>query len=221
MKLVSLFIILFSFTVLGSNTRIVKMVDLQKKVIAITLDDGPVGNLTPKILKLLKEEQLKVTFFVVGDLAKQHKELIKKAIIDGHEIANHGMNFTSLDKQTPKQLESEIGAMQKLCQQEFGITPKLYRAAQLRFSKNILDYCQQNNLSPVSCSISARDWAKGTQKSEVIKLATEKAHAGAILLLHERPWTLEALPEIIKFYKEAGYEFKTVSELISMQGEAL
>jgi len=192
----------------------VRSVKTQEKWIALTFDDGPKPDITPAMLALFKQEGVQATFFVLGEQVKQYPELAARVIAEGHEIGNHSMTHLNLSQQTKDMIAQEIEGAQQLLQDTINYTPKLFRAPYLQYNADVYECLNRNGLQAVNLSIICADWKPNTTARTVVELATKTPHPGGIILLHELPVTLEALPGIIAYYREAGYSFVTVSRLL-------
>lgn len=93
---------------------IIKRGSDQKKVIALTFDDGPDEDFTPQILDILKKNNAKATFFVVGQKVGWNPEIVKRAFDEGHEIGNHTFTHINVCNNSPEKLNSEIIKTQEI-----------------------------------------------------------------------------------------------------------
>ncbi|MCE9542461.1 MAG: polysaccharide deacetylase family protein, partial [Verrucomicrobia bacterium] len=91
----------------GERTYITA-VPVDSPVIAMTFDDGPSAALTPRLLDILKQRNIKATFFVLGQLVQEHPEIVARAIAEGHEIANHSWDHKALNKLGESGLQHEL-----------------------------------------------------------------------------------------------------------------
>src|SRR6186713_1076398 len=95
--------------------------------IALTFDDGPNATLTPKLLDLLAARHLKATFFVVGQNAADHPEILKRAVREGHEIANHSWSHPNLGKMSDEAVRRELRRTDETINAAIGVRPTLFR----------------------------------------------------------------------------------------------
>ncbi len=190
----------------------------EDKVIALTFDDGPHSTYTPQILDLLSLYDAKATFFVVGERAEKHPEIILREIEDGHEIANH--TYTHPFSSSTDQLKIELEKTNKLIHSITGIYPVLYRPVGGNYNEHTINAAVESGYKVVMWSWhqDTEDWKRpGTQK--IINKVLSGTTPGNIILFHDaggdRSQTVEALKEILPELKKQGYEFVTVSELLN------
>jgi peptidoglycan/xylan/chitin deacetylase (PgdA/CDA1 family) len=190
-------------------------VETDRKIIALTFDDGPNPEVLPNMLELFEAEGVKATFFMTGKSIKKTPSLVGDVIKAGHEIGNHSMTHLDLRKADSGQVRHEIEGFQKLVAERFDYVPKLFRAPYLGYTEEVWECLAKNGLQAVDRSIGTRDWKEGVEPEKIVARATNTAHPGAIVLMHERKSSFEALPQIIRFYKDKGYRFLTVSEMLN------
>lgn len=193
-----------------------------KKQVALTFDDGPDITFTPEILDILKQNNIRATFFIVGARAKAHPEMIKRIEHDGHAIGNHSWDHPDLDKLSNNDVTSEIQRTDNTLFYLLGYHPTFvrppYGAADLRVIKSIgLMGCKI-----IDWSVDTRDWA-GTPPAKILLNVRSEIHPGAIILQHcaggkgeNLSNTVTALPQIIKELRSQGYQFVTVPELLGI-----
>ena len=187
--------------------------------IALTFDDGPHSEKTPQILDILKEYDIKATFFVVGENVKENGNIVERIITEGHEIGNHtfGHKYLFKHKHTRSDMEREID----LCDDEIfnhsEYSSVLFRPPGGIYDATLTSICEERGYSMVLWSIDTRDW-EGKSALEIEKEIMNNISDGSIILMHDyvsgNSYTSEALRNVIPKLKELGYCFVTVSELI-------
>ncbi len=194
----------------------------QKKVIALTFDDGPYPPYTQKLLQVLREKNVHATFFMVGENAAHHPELVKEVQKDNHEIALHAGYHRDLLKLDPGEVRSNIAYGKQILKTLTGKEPLYMRPPHGFKDWSVLAGLAEHNLQAVNWSIIPRDWTNPGAK-QIAKRVLDNAAPGAIVLLHDgdspaqtapRDQTIEATAIIIDELRKQGYEFVTVSELI-------
>ncbi len=189
----------------------------KKGKIYLTFDDGPSGEWTPKILELLKEKEVKATFFLVGKKVKRHPEVVKRIAEEGHMIGNHTYTHSKLPFLSYKKVLDEIERGED---EIFRITSKkpfLLRTPHGFRSFFLPFIIRKKGLRIVT-------WTKGVWdtdapgEEEIIKRVFKKVKDGEILLLHDgneksAPQVFSALPAIIDEYRKRGFEFGTLEEI--------
>jgi peptidoglycan/xylan/chitin deacetylase (PgdA/CDA1 family)/lysophospholipase L1-like esterase len=198
----------------------IKFTDTNEKIIAYTLDDGPSADVTPKLLDLFAQENVKFTFFNLGKNLVNNIEIAQRVIDEGHEIGNHTYHHLNLPElEDSAQIYSEIFSVRQLIQRELDYTPKLFRAPYLKYDERVLNVLNELELKLISAKVFTGDAAiSGVEPDSIVKKVLNKVTPGAIILGHERTHTYEALKKIIPALKSRGYKFVTVSELLRIKG---
>ena len=191
-----------------------------RKVIALTFDDGPDGKYTPKVLDVLKQYQIKATFFLVGSQVEKYPDVVKRIVDEGHDIGNHSWSHKDLSKLDAKALDEQLARTQQAIEKASGFVPDLVRAPYGAISPALIDYLHDNELKHVAWTVDPKDWA-GTSVSVMRDNIRKHAKPGGIILLHSfggrknaLDHTLQLLPLIIGDLQKAGYEFATVDDMI-------
>jgi polysaccharide deacetylase family sporulation protein PdaB len=201
--------------------EIVWEVPMDEKIIALTFDDGPDPMDTPYILDLLKQYNVKATFFVVGKKVEMYPELAKREVIEGHELANHTYNHLYLNKNmTEQRIHNEIMKAEETIFKITGKKPTLFRPPGGFYSENVIRVVKKANYQMIMWSWhqDARDWDRpGVNK--IVNSILQKTQKGDIVLLHDyvegETQTIEALKQILPQLKARGFSFVTVSELLA------
>jgi peptidoglycan/xylan/chitin deacetylase (PgdA/CDA1 family) len=185
--------------------------------IAITFDDGPHKEYTPKLLDELKKRNIKATFFLVGQCVAEYPEIVKRMAAEGHEVANHSWSHPALTKLgadgVRKQMENTNDAIRKAC----GVTPVLMRPP-YGATSTILNrrFAEDYGMKVILWSVDPLDW-KYRNSSKVHNAIVQNAHPGAIILAHDiHATTVAAMPQTFDALLAKGYKFVTVSELLAM-----
>ena len=190
----------------------------KEKVLYLTFDEGYENGNTPKILDILKEEQVPAAFFVVKPYLKTCPDIVKRMESEGHLVCNHTDHHPSMAKITdPTKFANEFTAVEEEYKSITGKDmPKFFRPPMGKYSKNSLKKTQELGYKTIFWSFAYKDWLVDDQPSEefAIKKITNGAHPGAIMLLHAVSNTnAKVLKEVIKQLKADGYEFKSLEEL--------
>ncbi|MBJ3789472.1 polysaccharide deacetylase [Bacillus sp. OA1] len=183
------------------------------KVVYLTFDDGP-SELTGKFLDVLKEQHVASTFFMQGSNLQNtaFQENVKRAVKEGHYIGAHSMTHNSDKLYKKEQFVTEMKETLALIHNITGTTPKLvrppYGSAPGLKGEEIRNQIVEAAIKVWDWTIDSNDWKLKDNPTQIIenvkKQTTEEVE---VVLMHEKAQTLQALPEIIKFYKENGYEF--------------
>jgi peptidoglycan/xylan/chitin deacetylase (PgdA/CDA1 family) len=215
-KSILLFLITF-FPVFAFATDNNSLKDVRKQAlpgtIALTFDDGPNPVYTRQILAILKENNIKATFFVVGANAKKYPDVIKEIHAQGHVIASHSQTHPMLTKISHAQLENEISEPQVIVNNIIGEKPKCLRYPFGASNEYVRTAIRAHGIMPVSMGFNSFDYERpGTQK--IVSQVLNNIYSKQVILLHDgydkREETVAALPIIIEGVKKKGLGFSTI-----------
>jgi cellulose synthase/poly-beta-1,6-N-acetylglucosamine synthase-like glycosyltransferase/peptidoglycan/xylan/chitin deacetylase (PgdA/CDA1 family)/spore germination protein YaaH len=197
------------------------------KRVAISFDDGPDPQNTPKILDVLKKYNVKATFFTIGLEAEKYPGLLKRVYREGHEIGNHTFTHPDISAISDQLARVELNLTERLLAAKLGIKPVLFRppysidqepdtADEVR----PLELTQSMGYITVGDKIDPDDWRDNPHPSpeQITKSVMDQLGHGSVILLHDgggnRTTTVEALPMIIEGLRARGYEIVSVHELL-------
>lgn len=193
-----------------------KKVESSKKMVAITLDDGPHPVNTQKVLDILKEHNAKATFFMVGQNVENNSNVVKAVYNSGSEIGIHTWSHKQLTKISTDEVIQEVSRTSDAIFNITGQRPKLVRPPYGSVNDNVKNALKEYPL--ILWNIDSLDW-KSRDESKIVPLVMEHVEDADIILLHDiHATTIPALEKIVSQLDEAGYEFVTVSELIEAKG---
>lgn len=203
-----------------------------EKLVFLTFDDGPSTTITPQILDILKEKDVKATFFIVGktlqDGGKEAEAILKRTLEEGHAIGNHSWTHDydilypkgTLDvKAFIEEYEKTDALLKKVLGNEF--TTRIIRCPggckTWKGMDQLDNYLKKNKRYKIDWDALTED-AEGEKKTpqQLVKLAedTSKDKDIVVLLMHDtygKEETVKALPQIIDYFKSKGYVFKTIA----------
>ena len=204
-----------------------------KKKLVLTFDDGPDPTYTPQILDILAREHVPATFFLVGINAENNIPIVKRIYREGHEIGNHTFTHPNIAKVSHKRAILEMESTRLLIECITGHSTIMFRAPfnadfQPQKSEELIPvaWAHEKNYLDIGESIDPLDWEPDTPADSIVarvirekKRLTSDSLTGNIILLHDaggdsRRATVEALPRIIKYFKNGGYTFTTVADLL-------
>lgn len=185
------------------------IIDINKKVVALTFDDGP-SKYTDELLDILKENDAVATFFVIGNKVDIYSETLIKAINNGNEIGNHSYNHKWLTKVNNDELIDQITKTQDIIYKKTKYRPINFRPTYGSINNNMRE---KINLNIVLWSVDTMDW-KYKSVDKIVYRATKNTKDLDIILMHDiKKRTIEAVKKIIPILKEQGFEFVTIEEL--------
>ena len=192
--------------------------DEEEKKIYLTFDAGYENGNTEKILDALKENNVKATFFLVGNYLETCPEIVKRMEAEGHIVGNHTYHHKDMVQLTTQDaFLKELTDFELLYKEITGKDLiKLYRPPQGKFSENQLQWAKNAGYKTCFWSLAYVDWddKKQPKKEEAIDKLTKRIHPGAIVLLHSTSSTNgEIMSDIIKAWKDMGYSFGQLTDL--------
>jgi peptidoglycan/xylan/chitin deacetylase (PgdA/CDA1 family) len=212
--LLSVVCCLFPFAVFAAadNNNAVRTI-AAKGTVALTFDDGPTEVYTPQILAILKKYNIKATFFMVGMNAKNHPDMVKRVLADGHAINNHSLTHPMLTKLNNAQLYKEVHEPQVIIYNIIGKKPLCLRYPYGASNQHVRDVIRAQGMVPVPMGFNSFDYERpGTEK--IVSWVLKNAHSGQVILLHDgfnkREQTVAALPQIIEGIQKKGLGFSQI-----------
>lgn len=192
----------------------------QKKV-ALTFDDAPDPRFTPAILDVLAQYEVCATFFVVGDRAAKHPELVARIMREGHIIGNHSFNHSVFSTLSMYQFEQQIWRTDGIIQKIVGVSPTLIRPPYGELLFKQVSWGKENGFTIVNWDVDSEDWKKNPSSARVLANIKRTLQPGSIVLQHagggegqDLSGTIEALPILIEQLQDKGYDLVTLPELL-------
>lgn len=191
-------------------------VQTEEPKIALTFDAAWGNEDTQEILKILKKNDVKVTFFMTGGWVKSYPEDVKRILAEGHDLGNHSQNHKNMSQLSDAEKEKEIMSVHDQVRDLTGYDMFLFRPPYGDYDTKLIKVARKCNYYPIQWDVDSLDW-KDYGTDSIIDMVTQNEHLGngSIILCHNgAKYTVEALDTLIKTLKEAGYQFVPVSELI-------
>ncbi len=184
----------------------------ESKKIAFTCNVAWGNEELPKMLDIFEKNNIRITFFLEGRWAENYPELAKQ-LAEKHEIGNHGYGHKHHNALSLEGNLEEIKKGQEAIEKVTGIKTVLFAPPYGEWSEKVVQAAGELNHLTIMWSIDTIDWQRPAPTT-IHQRVVEKAHNGAIILMHPVEQTVAALPGIIKELKAAGYEIVPVSELL-------
>ena len=185
-----------------------------KKVVLLTIDDGPSAQ-SSDIVKSLTAANIHAIFFINGINVKPHGDALKQEFAAGNTIGNHTWDHKDLKKITDTQAKKEIDDNTSIILKETGVKPIFFRSPFGKLSTFAKSYAEKEGMTPFNWSDAALDWEKNTKDKKVfIHNVIKDIGPGSIILMHEHPWSRDALPDLIKEIKAKGYTFIDPKDIV-------
>lgn len=190
----------------------------KQKIVALTFDDGPHQDKTQKLLAILKQENVKATFFVVGKMVDKHPELVQQQDAEGHEVANHTYNHFRLPTLPVEQIEAELRNGAQAIMRATGSPTRLYRPPGGEYDDDVIAVTKRIGYVMALWTDDPSDFANPGQ-TKIEDFVLQRISKGGIILLHDGvQQTLDVLPDLIRRLKAQGYRFVTCSEMARERG---
>lgn len=183
-----------------------------KKVVLLTFDDGPKeAELINPLMDTLDKHKAKAIFFVNGYRVKEHPELLELIHKRGGVLGNHSWDHIVLKNKPEAEVKKQIEDVQKIVKEITGETPHFFRPPHGAGGDVGKKIAAANGMLYMTWSNGSLDWemkAKDTDKtSKLISNVTDQLHSGSNILMHELPWTVEALDTLLTTLEGKGYSF--------------
>jgi peptidoglycan/xylan/chitin deacetylase (PgdA/CDA1 family) len=208
----------------------IQHVETQEKAVALTFDDGPNEPYTGRILKILRDNGIHATFFLIGKNVEFFRNTAREIVKEGHVVGNHSYSHPFLLAVEPSKYEGkQIDLNEQLLEAITGVHCTLFRPPFGLRTPWLLHAVAKRGLVSVGWSEDGSDW-HDLSSSQIADRIIRNARPGNIILLHDglnlahgvdRSKTVDALPIIISNLRARGYRFVTLPELLHMAGNAL
>ncbi len=181
-----------------------------KKLVALTFDDGPSPETTPKLLDLLTEKDAPATFFMLGNMARANPDIVKRIKKEHHEVASHTMYHQNLIRIPDDAARADINEAKSVVDGIIGRGPSYTRPPYGNINNAIVDTV---GTPIILWSVDTEDW-RSKNTDAIISATMSEVYDGAVILMHDiYPTSVEAVPALIDTLRQNGYELATISEL--------
>ena len=189
--------------------------------IAMTFDDGPHPQNTPRLLNMLRERNIKATFYVTGRNVKLYPQLTRRIVAEGHEIGNHTWGHPNLQKMGNAQVRSELDRTRDIIVATTGVQPRTMRPPYGALSQSQRAWIFKDYGYPtILWSVDPEDWKK-PGPSVVTSRIVNNTRNGGIVLAHDlHKSTIDAMPGSLDGLLRKGFKFVTVSQLLALSSPA-
>ena len=203
-------------------------VDPEKKMVAFTFDDGPRTEITNKVLDIVEQYGVRVTFFIKGDNIASHEEELMRMLSLGCEIGNHTWMHTNVETLSAEEMREEIGKVNDAIYDRFGYRIKLFRPPYIKYGKKgdetrtaLVALMEEWDMAVINHTRSTHDTYDDYTADMIYErgvLETDELGKGlewSIILCHDKQQkTVDAFAKIVPELLQRGYQFVTVSELL-------
>ena len=203
-----------------SRADVVSNIATKDKLVALTLDDGPSRRYTPLALKTAQDAHIPLTFFLIGQEAVRHPDLVMQELAAGHAIGNHTWHHP-LRGVGDVRGAWEVHQTQLLLMKMTGLRPTLFRPPGGELNTGTAAAARANGLEIITWNVFPGDTDSRLSAAALAKSVLSHVYPGSIILMHDgganRVNSMAALPMIVKALKARGYTFVTVPELLRLQ----
>ena len=201
-------------------------VNINNKVVALTFDDGPSSEWTPKILAELKRAGVKATFFMLGKHVAQYPEIARQVADEGHEIGNHSYKHDVLLYYKKEELKNEIREAENIIKQATGQVTRYFRPPKAWLTRREKIKIKEMGYEIVLWSLNSKDWVSFDDKY-IIRFLIKNVRPGDIILFHDaggvfgveggdRHETVSTIFRLVERLREKDYRCVTISELLKL-----
>ncbi|MFX3646473.1 MAG: polysaccharide deacetylase family protein [Paenibacillus sp.] len=180
------------------------------KVVLLTFDDGPKEEkMIISLIDTLDKHNAKAIFFVNGYRVKSHPELLKLIHERGQIVGNHAWDHEDLQKMSKSEVAKQVTDVQKIVKDTIGEEPQFFRPPFGSGNDALKAAVKKNGMLYMTWSNGSLDWDKSTKDKpeKVIQNVLDQLNPGSNILMHELPWTVEALDELLTKLEKKGYSF--------------
>jgi peptidoglycan-N-acetylglucosamine deacetylase len=213
--------------VVESSSGAIRKLATVGEPVALTFDDGPDPRFTPAILDALDRSGVKATFFFLGERAKAHPEIVKRAASGGHAVGSHSFGHAGPSKKTVRLIASDYQRGREAIEEIVGKNVQLFRPPYGTMTARSVLAMRRVGLKPWLWSAEASDWRAGVSAEQLLR-SLSTVSAGDIVLLHdgvadrgpgigEDRWaTVEMIEQLVKTLTERGMTFITLDGGVSV-----
>ncbi len=182
--------------------------DVPKKVVLLTFDDGPKeADMINSLIDTLDKHNAKAIFFVNGYRVKANPDLLKLIHDRGGIIGNHSYDHIILKKESDAEIKKQMEDTQAIVEETIGEAPHFFRPPNGAGNDYTRVVAADNNMLHMNWSVGSLDWVNQDDSQAVIDNVFDQLHSGSNILMHELPWTVEALDDLLTQLEAKGYSF--------------
>ncbi|MDT0123583.1 polysaccharide deacetylase family protein [Paenibacillus sp. RRE4] len=180
------------------------------KVVLLTFDDGPKDEkMINSLMDTLDKHHAKAIFFVNGNRVKRQPKLLKMIYDRDQIIGNHAWDHEDLQKMSSSEAKKQVTDVQQIVKDIIGEKPQFFRPPFGSGNEALKDAVKEEGMLYMTWSNGSLDWDKSTKNrpDKVIQNVLDQLHPGSNILMHELPWTVDALEELLTLLEKKGYSF--------------
>lgn len=202
--------------------RIVPRAETSQRLVALTFDDGPTRDKTAEVLRVLRERNVRATFFVTGGELEQNMDAGRDIVADGHELGNHSYSHERMMLVTPSYVRHEVERTDELIAAVGHTGPVYFRPPYGKKLFALPFYLSRHDRTTITWDVEPdSELAADADAESITRHVLNRTRPGSIILLHvmypSRAETMKAVPLIIEGLQRDGYRLVTVSELLAVE----
>lgn len=170
----------------------------------------------PSMLKILKREGVKATFFLDGSWLKKHPQAARQLLQQGHELGNHAYSHPLMSQMGSPAIQKEIQKTEELIHR-LGVRSKYFAPPAGDYDQQVVEVAHQLEMKTVLWTVDTVDWRKSSSPTWMVERVKKGIDNGALILMHPTDRTVVALPKIVRTIKEKGLKLGTVDEVLSSE----
>lgn len=186
----------------------------EKEMVSLLINVSWGEDYIPEILDTLNEQDVKATFFIEGNWAKNNAELVKMIDEQGHVIGNHGLNHPDMARLNEAEINHQIKRTNEILNAITGETPKWFAPPSGSFGDQVVETADQLEMETVLWTVDTIDW-KNPSVSVMVNRINERVHPGATILMHPTQPIASGLDGIIETIKNQDYRIGTIEQLLN------
>ena len=190
-----------------------------RKMVGLTFDDGPDAIITPEVLDVLRDYDVKASFFFKGNRVKKYRSVVKRALDEGHLVLSHAYSHQELDKMSAYEISREIEAAEDALWEVTGQRPAMLRPPFGAVNGDVIKESAQHSHKLILWSIDTLDWSH-KDRYHIARNVLDNVRNGDIILMHsdeDKGETVAALPLIIEGLQKAGYRMVTLDQMLGLE----
>ena len=200
----------------SASTRQLPIYCVQKdyKVLSISFDAAWGNEDTQQLIDILDKYGVKATFFVVGEWVDKYPESVKALFDAGHEVMSHSNTHAHFNSLSADEIVADLTACGDKIEGVTGVRPTLFRCPYGEYDDHVINAVRSMDIEPIQWDVDSLDW-KDLSAADITKRVTSKVQPGSIVLFHNAALhTPEALPSILEYLLQEGYDVVPISQLI-------
>lgn len=204
----------------GNRELPIYSVQREETLVALTFNCAWEKNDIPQLLDLLEKENIKATFFLVGQWVERYPDSVRQIAAAGHEIGNHSYSHVDFVGEEENIILQQMDKTDALIRDLTGTAPGLARVPSGSYDSRVIRLLRRQGYEVIQWDVDSVDWQK-PPADEMTRKVVENVQNGSIVLFHSgADTTMEALPDVIAGLREKGYRFTTVGNLL-LKGETV